>query len=145
MSPYRETFAPVSDAQMDAADKRIWNHADKCRKKHQHYRSFFLKKTSALKIYHPLKSTPWHAFSLHFFMYPYLHYNSYLMAIAWLFMAIYLIWNTQKIGFLKKGTYHQLQRWPPVTIIIAARNEGKKLRETLQLLLQVKYPNYNIT
>ncbi|OLY93525.1 Glycosyltransferase, catalytic subunit of cellulose synthase and poly-beta-1,6-N-acetylglucosamine synthase [Cnuella takakiae] len=70
--------------------------------------------------------------------------NAVLVLLAWLGIAVYLLVNGRRIGYLKavQPTAHVPQ--PSIALIIAVRNEAKNLRQALNTLTGLHYPNYKI-
>lgn len=70
--------------------------------------------------------------------------NAVLVLLAWLAIAVYLLANSRRIGYLKSVqlTAHFTQ--PSIALIIAVRNEAKSLRQALNTLIQLQYPHYKI-
>lgn len=58
--------------------------------------------------------------------------------------SAYLWWGSRRIGSLADHTPCSEGALPPVTIVIAARNEEKNIREALQSVLSLTYPSYRI-
>jgi cellulose synthase/poly-beta-1,6-N-acetylglucosamine synthase-like glycosyltransferase len=64
--------------------------------------------------------------------------------LFWLLTSLYLRIQRPKIGFLSDITVSQTSPAPPLVIIIAVRNEETHLRQALQSVCQLQYPNYRI-
>lgn len=70
--------------------------------------------------------------------------NAVLVLLAWLAIAVYLLANSRRIGYLKSVQPAVNFPEPSIALIIAVRNEEKNLRQALNTLIQLQYPNYKI-
>lgn len=62
--------------------------------------------------------------------------------LVWLYVAWVLFWGARRIGLLPN--FHRAQGYPPLSVIVAARDEADTLQEALSSLLQVDYPELEI-
>lgn len=71
-------------------------------------------------------------------------YYPLIMSYVWMIGAIlyYLLWERHDGDTVDNMPV--LNEYPPVSILIPCYNEGHNIRETLEFLLQQKYPNYEI-
>src|SRR5438128_1831662 len=69
---------------------------------------------------------------------------SILITLAWIFVSIYLLVNTQKIAFLKNVSIASDLPEPSVAIIVAVRNEEAEVEKALNSICKLVYSNYTI-
>lgn len=74
----------------------------------------------------------------------FIYYYPLFMAYVWMFGAIifYFRYEWRKPG--NKEHLPPLKDYPPVSILIPCYNEGDNVRDTVGILLQQKYPNFEI-
>ena len=68
------------------------------------------------------------------------------LAIAawWILMPIRAVLHDRKLGALSAMPCVEPERWPPVSVLVPARNEEDALAEAVQSLLEVDYPELEI-
>jgi len=71
-------------------------------------------------------------------------YNSLLITVFWVLLALYLLINSYKIRFLKKIGISDNLVTPAVAVIIAVRNEEAALEKALESICNLNYCNYRI-
>lgn len=67
-----------------------------------------------------------------------------VLGFALLAQLFYYIGVFGKLAFLKVTTPDYTQNYPPVSVIISARNEYRNLEENLSLILNQDYPNFEV-
>jgi chlorobactene glucosyltransferase len=67
------------------------------------------------------------------------------VALAWFGIALYAIWGIAGVTILRPASHPDtLPPLPRVSIILAARNEQETLPATLESLLRLDYPDYEV-
>ncbi|HZP01728.1 MAG TPA: glycosyltransferase, partial [Terriglobia bacterium] len=64
--------------------------------------------------------------------------------VAWIALMIFWTWSVWGVPVLKPDTPRALPDGPAVSILVAARNEEDALSATLDSLLRLDYPAYDI-
>lgn len=70
--------------------------------------------------------------------------NGMLVLLVWLLIAVYLLINSRRIGYLKKLRCSNNKPLPEVAIIVPVRNEEENLANALTTLANLDYPSYKV-
>jgi cellulose synthase/poly-beta-1,6-N-acetylglucosamine synthase-like glycosyltransferase len=70
-------------------------------------------------------------------------YYGIIISLFWLGLLIYLSVNDRKISFLRDTIINQSD-FPPISIVVAVRNEGTVLAAALETLCNISYPDYEL-
>lgn len=70
--------------------------------------------------------------------------NAVMVLLAWLAIAVYLLANSRKIGYLQAVQPATTSPQPSIALIIAVRNEEQNLRQALNTLTRLQYSSYKI-
>lgn len=68
-----------------------------------------------------------------------------LLAITFLIQLAYYIFIYGKVGWLKQVKIDESRtQWPPISVVICARNEQENLQKNIPLVAEQDYPNFEI-
>jgi biofilm PGA synthesis N-glycosyltransferase PgaC len=71
-------------------------------------------------------------------------YYPLFMAYAWIIGAVIYHWRWERRDRTLHGELPALPEFPPVSILIPCHNEADNIRETVEFLLNQKYPHFEI-
>lgn len=71
-------------------------------------------------------------------------YYPLLMAYLWMIGAFIYYFHWEKNRNFDHNHPPQLRSYPPVSIIVPCHNEGRDVEETIEYLLELQYPDYEI-
>jgi biofilm PGA synthesis N-glycosyltransferase PgaC len=71
-------------------------------------------------------------------------YYPLLMAYLWMIGAFIYYYHWEKNRNFDHNHPPQLRSYPPVSIIVPCHNEGRDVEETIEYLLELQYPDYEI-
>lgn len=74
----------------------------------------------------------------------FIYYYPLFMAYIWMFGALIFFVRHELRQLGHADVLPELQDYPPVSILIPCYNEGDNVRETVEILLLQKYPNFEI-
>lgn len=78
------------------------------------------------------------------FLEAFIYYYPLFMAYIWMFGAIIFYFRYEWKYAKHQDELPELTEYPLVSILIPCYNEGENVRETVEILLQQRYPNYEI-
>ena len=74
----------------------------------------------------------------------FIYYYPLFMAYVWMFGALIFYFRFEWRNTGNAEHLPELKEYPPVSILIPCYNEAANIRETIDILLHQKYPNYEI-
>ncbi|MCX7103259.1 MAG: glycosyltransferase family 2 protein, partial [Methylobacter sp.] len=74
----------------------------------------------------------------------FIYYYPLFMAYVWMFGAIIFYFRHEWRQQGNAEHLPELKDYPPVSILIPCYNEGENVRETVEILMRQKYPNFEI-
>jgi biofilm PGA synthesis N-glycosyltransferase PgaC len=91
----------------------------------------------------------WHDFvfawrPLDSFIEGFIYYYPLFMAYIWMFGALIFYFRYEWRQQVNAEHLPELTEYPPVSVLIPCYNEGENIRETVEVLLLQKYPNFEI-
>lgn len=64
--------------------------------------------------------------------------------IVTLATCLRITWGTRRIGMLRRQQPKGIERWPPVSVVVAARDEQRHIQVAVESLLQLDYEDYEV-
>ncbi len=86
----------------------------------------------------------WLRLNLFSFMLDFAFYYPLFMAYLWIIGALIYYFHWERKEGLGAGEMPVLPSYPPVSIIVPCHNESEDVRDTIEFLLQQKYPDFDI-